>query len=430
MWACGAAAAVWFDRSHTGLGLAVVALLAYLFAPREREPTYGLDHEFPIESEEFLSTIVGATGMPFLPGNDLDIYNNGDEFYPVMLEAVRGAQVSVCIEAYIYWAGEVGRLFAEVFAEKAREGLPVKILLDAVGSATIGKEILEKLEKGGCEVEWYNPIKWYTIGRVNNRTHRKSLIIDGRIGFTGGAGIADHWKGNAEDEHHWRDIMVRLRGPAVVSLQTGFAQNWLKTTGELVTGQTYYPEPETCGDLNVLSVLSSPETGSSTVRIMYYLSIACARKNIFIANPYFVPDNVAVESLIEAKQRGVDVKIMVAGVHNDIVLTRLNSVRLYGRLLTAGIEIYEYNRTMMHHKYMVCDGVWSTIGTINFDNLSFTLSDEGNVCVYDRAFAARLEQMFQQDLEACNRIELEEWRDRGVGVRAVEWFSSLFKRVV
>ncbi|HEV2764129.1 MAG TPA: phosphatidylserine/phosphatidylglycerophosphate/cardiolipin synthase family protein, partial [Pyrinomonadaceae bacterium] len=416
--------------SNTGIGFGVAAVLVYLFAPREREPTYGLDHEFPIESEEFLSTIVGAMGMPFLPGNDLDVYNNGDEFYPVMLEAVREAKVSVCIEAYIYWAGEVGKLFAEAFAEKAREGVPVKILLDAVGSATIGSEILETLEKGGCQVEWYNPIKWYTIGRVNNRTHRKSLIIDGRVGFTGGAGIADHWLGHAHDEQHWRDIMVRLRGPAVVSLQTGFAQNWLKTTGELVTGPTYYPEPEPRGDLNVLSVLSSPETGSSTVRIMYYLSIACARKSIRIANPYFVPDNVAVEALVEAKRRGVDVKVMVAGVHNDIILTRLNSVRLYGRLLAHGIEIYEYNRTMMHHKYMVCDGVWATVGTTNFDNRSLALNEENNLCVYERRVAAEFEAIFERDLAACDKVEFEAWRRRGLGAKLVQFGASILKEQV
>ena len=430
VWAAGAVAAVWVDRSHTGIGLGVAALLVYLFAPREREPTYGLDHEFAIESDEFLSTIVGAMGVPFLPGNRLDIYNNGDEFYPVMLEAVRAARVSVTIEAYIYWAGEIGKEFAQAFADKAREGLPVKILLDAVGSATIGAEILETLEKGGCQVEWYNPIKWYTIGRINNRTHRKSLIIDGRTGFTGGAGIADHWRGNAEDERHWRDIMVRLQGPAVVALQTGFAQNWLKTTGELVTGPTFYPEPEPRGDLNVLSVLSSPETGSSSVRIMYYLSIACARKSIFIANPYFVPDNVAVETLVEAKRRGVDVKVMVAGVHNDIKLTRLNSVRLYGRLLSEGVEIYEYNRTMMHHKYMVCDGIWSTIGTTNFDNRAFALNEENNVCLYDRAVAAEFEAVFARDLAACDRVEMESWRARGFGSKVVEFCASLIKEQV
>ena len=226
----------------------------------------------------------------------------------------------------------------------------MKILLDAIGSNSIGSDILKILESGGCQVEWYHPVRWYSLNRVNNRTHRKSLIADGRVGFTGGAGIADHWMGNAEDENHWRDIQVRLEGPAVVTLQTGFARNWLETTGEMISGADYFPPPEPAGGLDIQSILSSPETGSSTVRIMYYLSIVCARKSVFIANPYFVPDQTALDILIEAKRRGVNVKVMVTGTRNDSRLARYNSVRLYGHLLANGIEIYEYNRTMLHHK--------------------------------------------------------------------------------
>lgn len=430
VWVLGAVVAVTFDRSYTALGLLIAGLLVYLFAPRESAPTYGLDHEFPIESDEFLSTIVGATGAPFLPGNSLDIYNNGDEFYPAMIDAIEQARESISVEAYIYWAGNVGRLFAEALAAKAREGLQVKILLDAVGSSTIGPEILETLTKGGCQVRWYHPIHWYTINRINNRTHRKSLIIDGQTGFTGGAGIADHWMGDAEDEHHWRDIQIRIKGPAIIPLQTGFARNWLETTGELVSGQTFYPQPEVFGRLKIQTIMSSPETGSSTVRIMYYLSIACARKSIFIANPYFVPDDAAIEILTEAKKRGVDVKVMVTGIHNDIILTRLNSVRLYGDLLRAGIEIYEYNRTMMHHKYMVCDGVWSTIGTTNFDTRSFALNEENNVCIYDHEVAAEFETIFLRDLEACDRIELAAWERRGLGIKLLQHAASILKEQV
>jgi cardiolipin synthase len=427
VWAAIAAAFVYFDRSYTALGFAIWGVLAYLFAPRERAPTYGLEHDFGIESDEFLPTIAGATDAHFLGGNSFDIYNNGDEFYPAMIDAVNRAEVSITIEAYIYWAGDIGRLFAQSLAAKAREGLAVKILLDYVGSATIGNEILELLERGGCEVRWYNPIRWYNLGLVNNRTHRKSLIIDGVVGFTGGAGIADHWMGKAEDPDHWRDIQVRIQGPAVQTLQTGFARNWLQTTGELITGSNFYPPHERYGELSIQSILSSPETGSSTVRIMYYLSITCARRSILIANPYFVPDSVAIETLIEARQRGAEVKIMVTGKYNDVKVTRLNSVRLYGRLLEAGVEIYEYNRTMLHHKYMVCDDVWSTVGTTNFDNRAFALNEENNVCIYDHAVAAEFRRIFVADLEACERITLEAWRARPLAQKICEAAVSILK---
>ena len=407
--------------------LIVVAILAISFSPLEEEPAYGLDHDFAIESPEFIPTISGATDTPFLPGNRIDILPNGDLFYPAMLEGIRQAQKSITVEAYIYWAGETGRRFADALAGKASSGLQVKILLDAVGSSSISDEILETLTTGGCQVRWYRPIRWYTIRRFNNRTHRKSLIIDGRIGFTGGAGIADHWTGNAEDPDHWRDTQVRIEGPAVATLQAGFSRNWLETTGELISGETYYPVHQPAGPLTVQSILSSPETGSSTVRIMYYLSIVCARKSIFIANPYFVPDEQAIRILVEAKQRGVDVKIMVSGKHNDNFVAHNNSTRLYGRLLEAGVEIYEYNKTMMHHKYMVCDGVWSTVGTTNFDNRSFALNDENNVCVYDQPFASHWSQMFVVDMDACDLVDLETWKNRGITRKLSELLASFLR---
>ncbi|MFL6213702.1 MAG: phospholipase D-like domain-containing protein [Blastocatellia bacterium] len=430
LWAAAAAAFYFNHRSGTALGLAITAFFIYLFAPKEGAPSYGLDHEFAIDSDKFLSTVDGTTGATFLRGNSFSIYNNGDQFYPAMMAAVEQATRSITIEAYIYWEGRIGMRFAEAFAARAREGLPVKILLDAVGSSTIGNDILKTLEAGGCQVEWYHPVRWYSLNRVNNRTHRKSLIIDGRLGFTGGAGIADHWLGNAEDKDHWRDIQVRITGPAAMTLQTGFARNWLETTGELVIGPDYFPPLEETGEMAIQSILSSPETGSSTVRVMYYLSIVCARKSILIANPYFVPDRAALDILIEARRRHVAVKIMVAGIHNDSRLARFNSTRLYGPLLKHGIEIYEYNRTMLHHKYMVCDGVWSTVGTTNFDNRAFALNDENNVCLYDRSVAAEFERIFADDLKACARVELDEWRRRGVLTRSAEVFASFLKEQV
>ena len=408
-------------------GSTAMAVISYLIAPRAAPPRFGLDHEFDVDSPEFLATVAGASGSPFIAGNVVTLLNNGDAFYPAMLAAIRQAERSITVEAYIYWAGDIGREFADAFVERAQHGCKVKLLLDAIGSASIGADILERLEKGGCQVAWYNPIRWYTLGRFNNRTHRKSLILDGRVAFTGGAGIADHWRGNARGPDEWRDLQVRLDGPAVVPLQTGFAHNWQQTTGELLSGDEYYPIIAPQGTHAVQTLLSSPETGASSVRTLYYLSIVCARESIHIANPYFVPDPVAIETLIEAKQRGVDVRIMVSGIRNDNWLARHNSVRLYGRLLQAGIEILEFNRTMLHHKTMVVDRRWITVGTTNFDNRSFAHNEESNISAMDTTLAEQLRASFLDDLSGCVPLTWDAWRRRGVWPRAQEFFAAFLQ---
>jgi len=421
IWAIGDARWGW------AIGSGIMAMISYLIAPPASPPRFGLDHEFCVDSPEFASTVAGASGSPFFEGNTVELLNNGDAFYPAMLEGIEEAQLSITVEAYIYWGGEIGRAFAEALAARARSGIKVKILLDAIGSSNISAEILGELETAGCQVAWFNPIHWYTLGRFNNRTHRKSLIIDGRTAFTGGAGIADHWRGDARGPEEWRDMQIRLDGPAVVPLQTGFAHNWQQTTGELLTGEHYYPAIDDCGDLAVQTLLSSPEIGTSSVRTMYYLSIVCARHSVFIANPYFIPDPVAIDTLIEAKTRGVDVRIMVSGIRNDNWLARHNSVRLFGRLLDAGVEILEYNRTMLHHKTMVVDRLWVTVGTANFDNRSFAHNEESNVCFFDRSLADRLHEIFLRDVESCVSVTRERWARRGVWARSQEIVASLLQ---
>jgi cardiolipin synthase len=430
IWVLAAIAAGAADRNYAAAILAGVALFFYLLAPRERIPGFGLEFKFPVNSHEFLTSIVGATGVPFIPNNKVTVLNNGGEFYPSMLDAIAHAKHTITMENYIYWAGEVGQRFAQAMAERCCRGIEVKLLLDAFGSATIGREILETFKKSGCDVAWYNRVWLKTLGRFNLRNHRKSLIVDGRVAFTGGAGIADHWQGNAEGPKHWRDIQIRVEGPGAIGLQAAFAQSWLETTGELISGAGYFPPPDSAGTTATQTIFSSPESGASAVRLMYYLSIISARKTIRIANAYFIPDDSAVRILVEARQRGVDVKVMVAGIHNDMPISRYASIHCYGTLLEAGIEIYEYERTMLHQKTMVVDGIWATIGTTNFDNRSFALHEESNVCVYDTRLARQLETIFMEDLKHCDRVSLDEWSHRGLKTRVFGATSVFLKEQI
>jgi cardiolipin synthase len=425
--------AIWFlvdDRYYWGAGMIALAFATYMLRPAERPPRLGLDHTDPAGSQVFLDTMAGLTGVSFLPGNRVDVLNNGDEFYPAMLEAIGGARGSVCIEQYIFWAGTTADEFCAALTERARAGVRVKILLDAVGSATLGEKVYSALTESGCEVAWYTPIRWYTVGRFNNRTHRKTLVVDGRVGFTGGAGIADHWRGNATPPDEWRDMMYRLEGPAVAPLLAGFAQNWLRMTGEIIQGEEFFPTPADAGALALQVIHSSPDAGASAARLMYYLSIVSARRRIDIVNPYFVPDETAIDTLVEAVARGVQVRILVAGRSTDNWLARQNSRRLYGVLLEGGVKLYEYHHSMLHQKVMLVDGCWCTVGTSNFDNRSFAHNEETSLCLCDTRFVGAMTAIFEEDVAASQPVMREEWQQRGVLTRAQELVASLLKEQV
>jgi cardiolipin synthase len=294
----------YFGIRITGLLAGAVSFVLYHTSADTHPAVYPLDPDFDTGSAEFTATMAGATGMPVIDGNKVEIYNNGDEFYPAMLQAIDSARYSITMEQYIFWDGEVGRRFAEAFAEKAHEGISVKLLIDAIGSATLGSEIFRILNASGCQLAWFHPIKWYTVHRANLRNHRKSLIVDGSIAFTGGAGLGDHWLGNAENEHQWRDIQVRIEGPAAASVQAGFAQNWLRTTGEIVSGHEYFPEVPAAGTVAVQPILSSPSGGAGAAGTMYLIALQCARSCLYIANAYFIPDARVIDMLARACRRG------------------------------------------------------------------------------------------------------------------------------
>jgi cardiolipin synthase len=396
---------------------------------RRRLPMrYHMRHQFGVRDLAFLQTMHALTGSAMTGGNAVTVLKNGVQIFPSMLTAIRNARKTINLEFYIYWDGEIGRQFAEALAERARAGVQVKVILDAVGSAPMSETLTDFMQRNGIDLEWYHPLRWYTLSRVNHRTHRKLLVVDGEIGFTGGVGIADEWLGDADSKDHWRETVIRVEGPVVTQMQFAFMDNWVKSRGELLTGLDYFPAVEKRGEHLAQVIKSSPSEGSSTVKLLYIVSIVSAEKSIYINNAYFVPDSDTRRALETAVRRGVDVRVIVPGEHTDVPIVRQASRWHYELLLRRGIRIFEYEPTMMHAKTMVVDGAWVTIGSSNFDDRSFRLNDEVNVNVYDEGVARQLEEHFFEDLRRCHEITLRKWFRRPIFDRVKENVADLFKR--
>jgi cardiolipin synthase len=390
---------------------------------RRRIPMrYHMRHQFGVRDVAFTQTMHALTGAPLAEGNKVEILKNGVRIFPAMLAAIRSAKKTINLEFYIYWDGSIGREFAQALAERSRAGVKVNVVLDAVGSAAMSRELIEFMQKNGIAVEWFHPLRWYTLSRLNHRTHRKLLIVDGEVGFTGGVGIADEWLGDADRRDHWRETMVRVEGPVVTQMQFAFMDNWIKSRGELLTGLDYFPRIEPRGDQSVQVMKSSPSEGSSAVKLLYVVSIVSAKKSIYISSAYFVPDRDTTRALEAAVRRGVDVRVIVPGAYTDVPVVRHASRFYYGGMLRRGVRIFEYQPTMMHAKTMVVDGVWSTIGSSNFDDRSFRLNDEVNVNIYDENIASQMEQIFFEDLARSEEISRKRWLKR-------PWFDRVKERV-
>jgi cardiolipin synthase len=395
---------------------------------RRRIPMrYHMRHQFGVRDLAFVQTMYALTGMPLTQGNRVEVLRNGVQIFPSMLAAIRGAKKTINLEFYIYWDGEIGRMFAEALAERARAGVTVNVILDSVGSAPMSRELVLFLQRNGIQVEWYHPLRWYTLSRVNHRTHRKILIIDGAIGFSGGVGIADEWLGDADTRDHWRETVARVEGPAVTQMQFAFMDNWVKSRGELLTGLDYFPQLAANGAHCAQVVKSSPSEGSSAVKLLYIVSIVSARQSIYISNAYFVPDRDTLRALEAAVRRGVDVRVIVPGEFTDVPLVRHAGRWQYERMLRRGVRIFEYQPTMMHAKTMVVDGIWSTIGSSNFDDRSFRLNDEINVNMYDESIAAQMETLFFEDLARSEEITRRRWLRRPFFDRVKEEVAAWFK---
>jgi cardiolipin synthase len=395
---------------------------------RRRVPMrYHMRHQFGVRDFAFCQTMHALTGAALSEGNRIDILKNGDQIFPSMLAAIKGARKTINLEFYIYWDGDIGRTFAETLAERARAGVRVNVILDAVGSSPMSPELVLFLERNGVSVEWYHPIRWYTLSRVNHRTHRKLLVVDGEVGFCGGVGIADLWLGNAESKEHWRDTVARVEGPAVMQMQFAFMDNWVKSRGELLTGLDYFPQLSPRGTCFAQVLKSSPSEGSSAVKLMYIVSIVSAQKSIYLSSAYFIPDSDTMRALEGAVRRGVDVRVIVPGETTDVPIVRHAGRFYYNRLLRRGIRIFEYQPTMMHAKTMVVDGIWTSIGSSNFDDRSFRLNDEVNVNIYDETIAAQMEKMFFEDLARSEEITRRRWIKRSWLDRAKEKVAGWFR---
>ena len=381
------------------------------------------------DSPAFLNVLESLADAKVNRTGALEVLTDGPCFYPAALEAMRSARHSICLEAYVFHPGEISTLYLEAMTERAKDGVQINLVLDAFGSWAMTKTSLQALRDAGGRVEWYNKARWYSLARMDNRTHRELLIVDGRISFIGGAGVADQWWKGKGKNPRWRDTVVRVEGEAVPNLLATFAENWLTSHGELIVGPRYFPEIQ-CDHRTVAMVVNSTPTpgGSTRARLLFQMLLASAERTISITTPYFLPDKGLMQELCRAVERGVRLRILVPGRKSDHMLTRSTSRGGYGALLRAGAEVFEYQPSMIHAKVLVVDGSWAVVGSTNFDNRSFGINDEVNLAVRDPEFAARLEHDMDHDLANSRRVSLRDWEHRPATERATELLGWIFER--
>jgi cardiolipin synthase len=374
---------------------------------------------------QYVASLVGAE---LSRGNGFEVLTNGDQIFPAMLRAIESARRRISFETYIYDSGAVADRFTAALERAARRGVAVQLVVDSVGASTMDRTHVERLRNAGCHVAEFNTPSWYSLEELNYRTHRKILVVDGEVAFTGGAGVADHWAGNAQDSDHWRDTQVAIRGPIVRTIEAAFYENFLEADGS--KPPVLDPAAAAVSDAGAaLAVRSSPSGGSNDLKRLYLLSIASARRSLDIATPYFVTDESSRWALQDALQRKVRIRILMEGDLTDAMPVKYASRHKYEQFLRQGIELYEYQPSMMHAKVLVADGVWSMFGSANFDNRSLELNDELNLAVSNRALAARFIADFEHDLQQSRRITLDEWRQRSTLAKAREWFWTGFGEI-
>jgi cardiolipin synthase A/B len=390
----------------------IVVLIVINFHTPEKKIQHHVRHLYGVVDPQFEREMGMLLGPAILADNKVRPLQNGDEIFPAMLGAIRAAQYTINFETYIYWSGRTGEEFAQALSERARAGVKVHLMLDWLGSEKMARQLLTQMKDAGVEVERYHALHWYSLGKLNNRTHRKVLIVDGKLGFTGGVGIADEWTGHAQDPDHWRDMHFLIEGPVVAQLQAAFLDNWIKTTGRLLSGETYFPALARAGELKMHMFMSSPAGGSESMRLMYLMAITAAEKSIDIEAAYFIPDSLMSQELIKARARGVQIRILLPDKHIDSETVRIASKRAWGPLLESGVEIHAYEPTMLHCKMLIFDQRMVSVGSTNFDMRSFELNDEASLNIYDAKFAQRMTEVFEDDLKSSSPYDFQRWQAR------------------
>jgi cardiolipin synthase len=401
-------------------------VLVFLFTPGIN---YHLSERTSVHHKDFLYTIQSTCQAALHHGNRVTILTDGEAFYPAMLDAIRSAKRSINMECYIFQDGGIASRFIDALSERARNGVNVTIVVDAIGSLTLWGRPVARLRAAGCRIASYQAIRWYSLSRINNRTHRELLIVDGSVAFAGGAGVADWWaEPQGGRSRAWRDTMARIEGPIVAAIQGVAAENWLECCGEILTGRDFFPDLRPCGDTTAFVVKSSPSDRATASRVSFQLLIEGADETVRISTPYFLPDRALRRALMAMATRGVQISVIVPGGHTDQHWVRLASRRMWGHLLKAGVHIYEYQPAMIHAKVLIVDDLWSVIGTTNIDNRSFEHNDEVNIAMRDPAVNQRLCQDYDRDLEASREVTLEMWRRRPLWEKIVGPFVWILER--
>ena len=405
----------------------ILGVLALNFMPSEKQIERQLTRQYDTDDPQFRRSLGVLLGPPIIEGNKVEALINGDQIFPAMLAAIRSAQKSITLETYIYWSESIGTEFSEALSERARAGVKVHVMLDFMGSMKMDNAQVEKMKAAGVQVQRYHKPVWWKLARMNNRTHRKLLVIDGTIGFTGGVGIADKWRGNGQDEDHWRDSHFRIEGPVVGQVQAVFNDNWTKATGVVLDGPAYFPALVPKGTMPAQMFSSSPTGGSESMHLMYLMAITAARETIDLSAAYFVPDDLTIRTLIAAAKRGVRVRLITPGHIIDSDLVRAASRDSWPELLAAGVQISEYQPTMYHVKTLIVDKLLVSVGSTNFDNRSFSINDEANLNVLDAGFAAQMTDIYEDDWALAKPVTSHALAKRPWWERASTWFVSLFE---
>jgi cardiolipin synthase len=408
-----------------GLVLALTAMTIVLWSAKRKQDAV-LSVKAAAEVRLLLPSLVGLTQSSADGGNRVEVLQNGDGFFPAVMRDIAAARESIHVETYIWAESRIGTQLAQLLAQKARQGVEVRVLVDASGGRDLKGDLQKMLEDAGVKVAHFHPVRISNLGRLNNRDHRKLVILDGRIGYTGGHGISDKWTGHAQDKKHFRDTALRLSGPVVNRLQSCFAENWIEETGEIPAGDKYFPHLQPAGSSIAHVAYTSPSGSVSSVQILYYLAIKSAKREILIQNPYLLPERQAIEALAEAVKRGVDVRVMVPSTDaTDSAIVQHASHHHFGSLLKRGVKVYEYKPTLLHQKVIVVDGIWSSVGSTNWDERSFQLNDEVNVGILDAAIAAQLRNAFIHDLRSAQPRNFDEWQHRSLWHKFVDGLAYL-----